>query len=82
MVSRVLPLMAVVQPIKSKVKPELDFWEMNGHVSCHTGGKATDICSEMMHKWRQMTRATMTINLNQAYLQLHVNKKLWQHRLV
>ena len=32
-----LPLMAVVQPTKQKVRPILDYRELNEHVSCHSG---------------------------------------------
>lgn len=38
--------MAVVQPTKGKVRLALDFWEMNGHVLCHTSGEVTDVCNE------------------------------------
>lgn len=48
--SDVLPLMAVVQLTKHKVRSVLGFQELNDHVhgmyhvSCHTGGGATDVC--------------------------------------
>ena len=36
-VNGVIPLMAVVQPTKNKVRPVLDFREINDYVECHTG---------------------------------------------
>ena len=37
-VTSVLPLMAVVQPNKRKVRPVLDFRQLNAHVSSHSRG--------------------------------------------
>ena len=34
----VLPLMAVLQPTKGKVRLVFDFREVNGHVECNTSG--------------------------------------------
>ena len=51
--SGVLPLMAVTQPTKHKVRPVLDFRELNAHVVCHTGGDAIDGCGETIREWRR-----------------------------
>lgn len=40
--SRKLPLMAVVQPTKSKVRLMLDFRVLNGYVACHIGGEMNE----------------------------------------
>lgn len=32
----ILPLMAVEQPTKNKVRPVLDYRELNAYVECHT----------------------------------------------
>ena len=42
----VLPLMAVIQPTKNKVRPVLDFRELNNYVMCHTGDDVADVCVE------------------------------------
>lgn len=80
--SGVLPLMPVVQPTKNKVRPVLDFRELNTHVMCHTGDDATDVCGETLRAWRQMSGATTIVDLKSAYLQVHVAKKLWKYQLV
>ena len=66
--SGVLALMAVVQPTKNKVRPVLDFREMNDHVSCHTGGDAIDVCGETLRQWRQAAGASTIVDLKSAYL--------------
>ena len=73
--------MAVVQPTKNKVRPVLDFRELNKYVACHTKD-GIDICEEVMIEWRRMERVTKTVNLKLAYLQIHVDEKLWQNQLV
>ena len=47
-VTGVIPLMAVEQANKNKIRPVLDFRELNENVSCHTGDEMTDICSERL----------------------------------
>ena len=49
-----LALMAVEQPTKNKVRPVLDYREMNQYVECHTGDEVTDICSEKLREWRKV----------------------------
>ena len=80
-VEGVLPLMAVVQPTKNKVRPVLDFQALNKYVACHTKD-GIDICEEVMGEWRRMERATKILDLKSAYLQIHVDEKLWRYRLV
>ena len=43
-----LLLMAVVQPMKNKVRLELDYQELNKHVSYHKGGEFIDVCGETL----------------------------------
>ena len=47
-----LPLMAVEQPTKGKVRPEL-YRELNKRVSCHTGDEAIGVCADKLREWRQ-----------------------------
>ena len=74
-VEGVLPLMAVVQPTKNKVRLVLDFRELNKFVACHTKD-GIDICEEVMREWRRMERAKKIMDLKSAYLQIHVDEKL------
>ena len=74
--------MAVIQPTKSKVRPVLDFRELNGHVMCHTGDDVTDVCGETLREWRQTRGASTIVDLKSAYLQIHVAEKLWRYPLV
>ena len=77
----VLPLMAVVQPTKNKVRLVLDFRELNKYMACHTKDEI-DICEEVMREWRRMERSTKIVDLKLVYLQIEVDKKLWQYQLV
>ena len=42
----VLPLMAVFQATKKKVRSVLDYHELNRFVACHTGSDIIDVCDE------------------------------------
>ena len=44
-----LPLMAVEQT--NKVRPVLDYRELNGHVTAHTVD--ADVCADQLRKWRR-----------------------------
>ena len=46
----VLPLMVVFQATKKKVRPVLDFRELNRFVVCHTRSDIIDVCDEKMRK--------------------------------
>lgn len=78
----VIPLMAVIQPTKNKVRPVLDFRELNAYVKCHTGDDVISVCSETLRDWRQMKGAMTIVDLKSAYLQIHVAKKLWKYQRV
>ncbi|GAB1602818.1 hypothetical protein Ahia01_000562000, partial [Argonauta hians] len=78
----VLPLMAVLQPTKCKVRPVLDFRELNDHVMCHTGGDVVDVCGETLRAWRWVSDRASIVDLKSAYLQLHVAEDLWPYQLV
>ena len=75
----VLLLMVVFQATKKKVRPVLDYRELNRFVACHTGSDIIDMCNEKMRKWRQLEGGTAIVDLKSAYLQLHVTKELWQY---
>ena len=78
----VLPLMVVFQATKKKVRPVLDYRELNRFVECHTGSDIIDVCDEKMRKWRRLEGGTAIVDLKSTYLQLHVAKELWQYQLV
>ena len=75
-----IPMMAVVQQNKQKVRPVLDFREMNGHVDTHTA--EVDVCIEKLREWRKMGQDVALLDLKKAYLQIRVEKKLWPYQTV
>ena len=78
----VIPLMAVEQPTKNKVRPVLDFRELNSYVECHTGDDVTDVCSEKLREWRKLDESAELVDLKNAYLQIRVAEDLWKYQLV
>ena len=80
-VQGVIPLMAVVQPSKSKVRPVLDFRELNEFVESHTGDEVA-VCDETLRRWRRFSGDLKLVDLRSAYLQIHVDKSLWEYQLV
>ena len=80
--SGILPLLAVEQQTKGKVRPVLDFRELNEFVECHTGDNVADVCGDMLREWRQMESEIPLVDLKSTYLQVRVAKELWQYQLV
>ena len=80
--SGILPLMAVEQQTKGKVRPVLDFRKLNEFVECHTGDNVADVCGDVLREWRQMEGEIAIVDLKSAYLQVRVAKELWQYQLV
>ena len=78
----VLPLIAVEQPTKGKVRPVLDFRDLNKGVKSHTGDDMTDVCGERLREWRMMEGEGEIVDLKSAYLQIRVAKELWKYQLV
>ena len=69
----VLPLMAVFQATKKKVRPVLDFRELNHFVVCHTGSDMIDVCNEKMRKWRWLEGGTVIVDLKSAcYIVIYI----------
>ena len=75
-----IPLMAVRQRNKDKVRPVLDYRELNGHITAHTAD--ADVCAEQLRLWRRHGGNVAIIDLRKAYLQLHVDEKLWPYQTV
>ena len=78
----VIPLMAIEQETKNKIRPVLDFRELNQYVNCHTGDDVADVCTETLRTWRQTAGAASIVDLKSAYLQLRVSPELWKYQLV
>ena len=81
-VDGVLPLMAVMQPYKNKVRPVLDFRGLNAYVQSHTGGEEISVCSNKLREWRRTNGELEIVDLQAAYLQIRVAERLWRHQLV
>ena len=73
-----IPLMAVVQ--RTKVRPVMDFRSLNRHLTTYTAD--ADICAEQTRKWRRMGTDVTLLDLKKAYLQIHVDEKLWPYQTV
>ena len=71
------PLMAVLQQHKSKVRPVMDFLQLNCHVDVFTA--TTDVCTAKLCEWQQNIPM---LDLKRAYLQVHVQKTLWPFQTV
>ena len=65
-----VPLMAVQQCNKSKVRPVMDYRELNGFVTAHTAD--TDVCADQLRRWRRHGANVAVVDLKRAYLQVHV----------
>ncbi|XP_065675498.1 uncharacterized protein LOC136091719 [Hydra vulgaris] len=75
-----IPLMCVVQKNKGrKIRPMGDFRALNKFVNCHTAN--ADVCQEKLRSWRKIECAKI-LDLKKAYLQIHIDKKLWPYQTV
>ena len=81
-VKGVIPLLAVVQPTKDKVRPVMDYRELNTFVESHTGDEQTAVCGEKIRKWRQLRGSLRMVDLKSAYLQIRISSDLWQYQIV
>ena len=75
-----IPLMAVIQQQKSKVRPVMDFREVNAYLDPHTAD--ADVCVDKLREWRRCGRDVALLDLRDAYLQIHVHKSLWAYQTV
>ena len=74
------PLMTVLQENKQKVRPVMDYRELNKHVDLHTAG--ADICAHKLREWWQQGSDVAILDLRRTYLQLRVEKSLWPFQTV
>ena len=75
-----IPLMAVTQAAKDKVRPVLDYRELNQHLTRHTAD--ADVCVEELRRWRRHGRRVAVLDLKKAFLQLRVDPALWPYQTV
>ena len=75
-----VPLMAVIQPSKDKVRPVLDFREVNTYIDAYTGD--ADVCADKLREWRKMGARVTMVDLAKAYLQVRVEESLWPYQTV
>ena len=75
-----IPLMAVRQRNQDKVRPVLDYRELNSHITAHTAD--ADVCAEQLRRWRRRGNNVAIVDLRKAYLQLHVDPRLWPYQTV
>ncbi|XP_043225017.1 uncharacterized protein LOC122383025 [Amphibalanus amphitrite] len=75
-----IPLMAVPQPHQGKVRPVLDYRELNGYVSAHTAD--ADVCATQLRRWRRHGSRVAAVDLRKAYLQLRLSEHLWPYQTV
>ena len=72
--------MAVIQHNKNKVRPVLDYREVNEFLSCHIAESVA--CNESLRIWRRMGTNISLIDLKKAYLQFYVHLDLWKIQVV
>ena len=67
-----LPLMDVEQGSKAKVRPWMDYRQLNSHVPAHSRR-----CTDTMRKWRRHGTKLALADLKGAYLQIRADQRLW-----
>ena len=75
-VKGIIPLLAVFQLTKNKVRPVINYSELNAFVKYHTSDEMVAVCGEKIRKWRQLHGELWLVNLKSAYLQIQVSKNL------
>ena len=75
-----IPLMADVQEQKQKVRPVLDYRELNGFVDAFTAN--AEVCAQKLREWRRQGVNVSLLDLRNAYIQIHVDKALWPFQTV
>jgi len=78
--SGIIPLLAVHQEAKGKVRPVLDYREMNQYVRSHN--KDTVSIDDTIRRWRTMSPNCTLLDLKNAYLQLHVSDEMSAYQRV
>ena len=75
-----IPLMAVIQQNKQKVRPVLNYRELNDHVDPFMA--CADICTEKLREWWRAGSNVSVLDLRKAYFQVRVHQSLWSYQTV
>ena len=75
-----IPLMAVAQHNKAKVRPLMDYRQLNAHVDAFTAD--ADVCASKLREWRQLGSNVSLLDLRKAYLQVRVSETMWPFQTV
>ena len=75
-----IPLMAVVQQSKSKVRHVMDYRELNQYVDTFTAD--ADVCASKLQRWFHHGPNMCLLDLRRAYLQVRVSESLWPFQTV
>ena len=75
-----IPLMAIIQQNKDKIRPVMDFHELNSHVDAFTA--SADDCADKIREWRRLGTNVAIVDLRRAYLQIRVHESLWSYQTV
>lgn len=75
-----IPMMAVNQKNGRKVRPVMDYGELNQFLDVHTA--EADVCAEKLREWRRRGERVSLVDLKDAYLQLKVDESLWCYQTV
>ena len=72
--------MAIEQPTKVKIRPMMNYRELNQHVDTFTVN--ADVCAAKLWKWCQKGSNVALLDLKRAYLQIKVHELLWPFQMV
>ena len=72
--------MVVIQENKRKVRPMMDFRELNTHIGAFTAD--SDVCADKLREWRRQGINVSVIDLAKAYLQIRIHPSLWPYQTV
>ena len=75
-----IPLIAVLQQHKSKVRTVMDFRQLNCYVDVFTA--YADVCAAKLCEWREKGPNVSLLDLKRAYLQVRVQMTLWPFQTV
>ena len=75
-----IPLMAIVQENKNKVRPVLDYRQLNKNIESFSG--SNDVCAEKLRNWRKLGPKCAILDLRKAYLQIRIHRSLWSSQVV
>lgn len=75
-----VPLLAVVQCNKGKVRHVMDFRELNTNIDAFTAD--ADVCADRLWEWRWQGENVSMIDLRKAYLQIRIHDSMWPYQTV